>query len=40
VDLPPEVKRQRLEADHSSLTNAEVKKTWIYASAPQYVFMV
>jgi hypothetical protein len=27
------------EADHSSPTSAEVKKTWIYTSIPPYVFM-
>jgi hypothetical protein len=27
------------EADHSPPTSAEVKKTWIYASALSYVFM-
>jgi hypothetical protein len=35
----PEVKRIELEADHSSLKSAEVKKTWIYISIPPYVFM-
>jgi hypothetical protein len=34
------VKRQGREADHSLLTSAEVKKTWIYTSTLQYVFMV
>jgi hypothetical protein len=33
------VKRQGLEADHSTPTNAEVKKMWIYTSTPLYVFM-
>jgi hypothetical protein len=27
------------EADHSTPTSAEVKKTWIYTSTPPYVFM-
>jgi hypothetical protein len=35
----PGVKRQGLEADHSPLANAEVKKIWIYVSTPPYVFM-
>jgi hypothetical protein len=30
----PEVKRPRLEADPSPSSNSEVKKTWIYISAP------
>jgi hypothetical protein len=34
--LSPVVKRQRLEADHSPPTNAEVKKMWIYTSTPPY----
>jgi hypothetical protein len=34
------VKRLEREADHSSATRAEVKKTLIYTSIPQYVFMV
>jgi hypothetical protein len=33
------VKRPGREADHSSVTSAEVKKTWIYTSTPAYVFM-
>jgi hypothetical protein len=33
------VKRQGLEANNSPPTIAEVKKTWIYTSTPQYVFM-
>jgi hypothetical protein len=37
--LSPEVKRQKREADHSPLTSAEVKRTWIYTSTPPYVFM-
>jgi hypothetical protein len=32
--LSPGVKRPGREADHSLQTSAEVKKTWIYASAP------
>jgi hypothetical protein len=35
----PGVKRQGHEADHSPPTSAEVKKMWIYASTPSYVFM-
>jgi hypothetical protein len=34
-----EVKQPGPEADHSSLTIAEVKITWMYASTPPYVFM-
>jgi hypothetical protein len=37
--LSLEVKRQGREADHSPLTSAEVKKTWIYTSTPSYAFM-
>jgi hypothetical protein len=37
--LSPGVKELRLEADHSTPTRAKVKKIWIYASAPPYVFM-
>jgi hypothetical protein len=33
------VKRPGREADHSPLTNAEVKKMWIYTSTPPYIFM-
>jgi hypothetical protein len=33
------VKRPRREADRSPPTTAEVKKTWVYASTPSYVFM-
>jgi hypothetical protein len=33
------VKRQGREADHSSPTSDEVKKTWIYTSTPQYIFV-
>jgi hypothetical protein len=33
------VKRQEREVDHSPPTSAEVKKIWIYASTPLYVFM-
>jgi hypothetical protein len=35
----PGVKRQGREADQSTPTSAEVKKMWIYASTPLYVFM-
>jgi hypothetical protein len=37
--LSPGVKWQGREADHSPPTSAKVKKTWIYTSAPPYVFM-
>ncbi|PNF27406.1 hypothetical protein B7P43_G16911 [Cryptotermes secundus] len=37
--LSPGVKRQRLKADHSPPTSAEVKKVWIYKSTPPYAFM-
>jgi hypothetical protein len=33
------VKRQGHEADHSSPTSAEVKKTWICTSTPPYASM-
>jgi hypothetical protein len=33
------VKQQWREANHSSPTSAEVKKTWIYTSTPTYTFM-
>jgi hypothetical protein len=33
------VKHPRREADHSTPTSAEIKKTWIYTSTPSYVFM-
>ncbi|PNF14032.1 hypothetical protein B7P43_G03593, partial [Cryptotermes secundus] len=33
------IKRQGREADHSPSSSAEVKKMWIYTSAPTYVFM-
>jgi hypothetical protein len=33
------VKRQGREADHSTTTSAEVKKTWIYKSTLPYAFM-
>jgi hypothetical protein len=33
------VKRPGHEAHHSLLTSAEVKKTWIYTSISQYIFM-
>jgi hypothetical protein len=35
----PGVKGQGREADHSSSTNTEVKKLWIYTSTPPYIFM-
>jgi hypothetical protein len=28
------------EADHSPSTDAEIKKTWVYTSAPPYPFIV
>jgi hypothetical protein len=37
--LSPGVERLGREADHSPPTSAEVKKTWIEASTPPYVFM-
>jgi hypothetical protein len=37
--LSPRVYRQGREADHSPTTSAEVKKMWMYASIPQYVYM-
>jgi hypothetical protein len=37
--LSPGVKRQGREADHSPLTCAEEKKTWIYTSTTAYAFM-
>jgi hypothetical protein len=37
--LSPGVKRPGREADHSSPTSTEVKKTWIYPSTPPYVFI-
>jgi hypothetical protein len=33
------VKRQGLEADHSTPTSVEVKKIWIYTPTPPYAFM-
>jgi hypothetical protein len=35
----PGVKRPRREADYSSPTSAEVKKTWVYIFTPPYAFM-
>jgi hypothetical protein len=35
----PEVKGPGRETDHSPPISAEVKKTWIYTSTPQYAFM-
>jgi hypothetical protein len=37
--LSPEVKRPEREADHSSRTSTEVKKTWIYTFTPLSVLM-
>jgi hypothetical protein len=37
--FPRGVQRLGREADHSSPTSAEVKKTWIYTSTTPYVFM-
>jgi hypothetical protein len=34
-----EIKRPGSEADHSTKTNAEVKKTWIYTPTSLYDFM-
>jgi hypothetical protein len=34
------VERPGREADHSSPTSAEVKKTWVYTSTPPYTSMV
>jgi hypothetical protein len=39
IQWVPGVKRQGCEADHSSTTIAEAKKTWIYTSTPLYTFM-
>jgi hypothetical protein len=33
------LKQPGREADHSPLTSAKVKKTWMYTSTPPYVFM-
>jgi hypothetical protein len=33
------VKLPGREADHLPSTSAEIKKTWIYTSTPQYAFM-
>jgi hypothetical protein len=38
--LSPWVERLEREADSLSPTGVKVKKTWIYTSAPPYVFMV
>jgi hypothetical protein len=35
----PWVKRPEREADYTPATNAEVRKTWMYTSTSQYVFM-
>jgi hypothetical protein len=37
--LLPSVKRPGREADHSPPASAELKKMWIYISAPPYAFM-
>jgi hypothetical protein len=37
--FPLGVKRPGREADHSPLSDAEVKNAWSYTSTPQYVFM-
>jgi hypothetical protein len=37
--LIPGIERPWREADHSSPSNAEVKKVWSYSSTPQFVFM-
>jgi hypothetical protein len=34
--LSPAAKRRGREADHSTLTSAEVKQMWIYTSTPPY----
>jgi hypothetical protein len=39
IQWVPGVKRQGREADHSTPSSAEVKKTWIYTSTPPYAFM-
>jgi hypothetical protein len=39
VAISPGVKQRGREADHSPPTSAEVKKTWICISTPQYAFM-
>jgi len=36
--ITPRVKQPGREADHSSLSSAEVKNVWSYTSTPQYVF--
>jgi hypothetical protein len=37
--ISPGVKRLGRESDHTPPTTAEVMKTWIYTSTPQYAFM-
>jgi hypothetical protein len=37
--LSPGVKLPGREADHSTLTSADVKKMWIYTSTPPYAFI-
>jgi hypothetical protein len=39
-ELSVGVKRPGREADHSPLTTADVKNTWIYTSTSPYVLMV
>jgi hypothetical protein len=37
--LSPGITQLGREADNSSPTSAEVKKTWVYTSSPPYIFM-
>jgi hypothetical protein len=37
--LSTELNLPECDADHSTPTNAKVKKTWIYTSIPPYVLM-
>jgi hypothetical protein len=39
LPLSPRVKRPESETDHKPPASAEVKKMWIYTSAPPYAFM-
>jgi hypothetical protein len=39
VTLTPGIKRLGHEADHSPPTSVEVKKKWLYAPTPPYIFM-
>jgi len=34
------LKRPRIEADHSPPSSVEVKNVWSYTSTPQYAYMV